>query len=339
MPINSLTDKNVPPFPIIQPVLVLVGPTAIGKTALSLELAKAFDCEIVSMDSMQVYRFMDIGTAKVTEEERSIVPHHLIDIAFPDEEYDAERFVADSCAAIQDIHARDRIPLLTGGTGLYLRALTEGLFAGGQQYPEIRARLKARLTREGNSILHKELMLCDSISAHKIHSNDTHRLIRALEIYYGSGLPWSQHLLLQAKENRDPRFTCLLQIGLTCDRKLLYERINKRSADMIHSGLEREVRGLLEAGYKSELNSMMSIGYRHMVNFIQGIWDMQEMERMLSRDTRRYAKRQFTWFYNTDNIVWFDIAEPVKIMKYVTGWFEKFTRNPDILSLSQYIKE
>lgn len=315
----------MPPFPITQPVLVLVGPTAIGKTALSLELAKAFDCEIISMDSMQVYRCMDIGTAKVTVEERSIIPHHLIDIVDPDQEYDAERFVSDSGTAIQDIHARSRIPLLTGGTGLYLRSLTEGLFAGGQQYPEIRARLKTRLAREGNSNLHKELNVYDCVSACKIHANDTHRLIRALEIYYGSGLPWSQHLLLQAEEKGDPRFTRLLQIGLTCDRKLLYERINKRTGDMIQSGLEREVRGLLEMGYGAELSPMMSIGYRHMINFIKGIWDMPEMERVLARDTRRYAKRQFTWFYNTDNIVWFDIAEPVKILRYVTEWLEKST--------------
>ncbi len=312
-------------FPITQPVLVLVGPTAIGKTALSLQLAKAFNCEIVSMDSMQVYRFMGIGTAKVTVEERSIVPHHLIDIVDPDQEYDAERFVSDSCTAIQDIHARNTTPLLTGGTGLYLRSLTEGLFPGGQQYPEIRARLKARLAREGSSNLHNELKIYDCISAGKIHANDTHRLVRALEIYYGSGLPWSQHLLLQTKEKKVPRFTRLLQIGLTCDRKLLYERINKRSGDMIHSGLEREVRGLLEMGYGAELSSMMSIGYRHMVNFIKGIWDIQEMERVLARDTRRYAKRQFTWFYNTDDIVWFDVVEPVKILRYVAEWFEKST--------------
>ena len=325
MPNSSLTDNNVAPFPITQPVLVLVGPTAIGKTALSLELALSYDCEIVSMDSMQVYRFMDIGTAKATADDRSLVPHHLIDIVDPDEEYDAERFVTDSCAAIQDIHARNKIPLLTGGTGLYLRALNEGLFAGGQQYPEIRAHLKARLAQEGNLILHKELTLYDCISANKIHVNDTHRLIRALEIYYGSGRPWSQHLLLQAKEKRAPRFTRLLQIGLTCDRKLLYERIDKRSYSMIHAGFEHEVRGLLEAGFKAELSSMMSIGYRHMVNFIKGIWDMREVERILARDTRRYAKRQLTWFYNTDNIVWFEVAEPVKIMKYVAGWFEKFS--------------
>jgi tRNA dimethylallyltransferase len=314
-------------FPITQPVLVIVGPTAIGKTALSLELARVFNCEIVNMDSMQVYRYMDIGTAKATNEERSSIPHHLIDITDPDQEYDAERFVSDSCKAIHDIHAGKKIPLLTGGTGLYLRALTEGLFAGGKQYPELRDRLKARLALEGSSILHKELVLYDRISAERIHVNDTHRLIRALEIYYGSGIPWSQHLLLQTEEKISPRFTNILQIGLICDRKVLYERINNRCSSMFHAGLEQEVRALLEAGYNAELKSMMSIGYRHMVNYIKGIWNLQEMERLLARDTRRYAKRQFTWFQNTDNIIWFDISDTAKIRSYVAGWFEKTQQN------------
>ena len=325
MAISSPTDNDVAQFPISEPVLVIVGPTAIGKTALSLELARVFNCEIVNMDSMQVYRYMDIGTAKATKEERNIVHHHLIDIADPDQEYDAERFVSDSCRAIHDIHARKKIPLLAGGTGLYLRALTEGLFAGGKQYPEIRARLKDRLAKEGSSILHEELMLCDCISGIKIHKNDTHRLIRALEIYYGSGIPWSKHLLLQKKENSNPRFTNIMQIGLTCERKLLYERINKRCSTMFQKGLEQEVRGLLEAGYNAELKSMMSIGYRHMVNYIKGSWKKPEMEELLARDTRRYAKRQFTWFYNTGNIIWFNVAEPAKIMNSITGWFGKIS--------------
>jgi tRNA dimethylallyltransferase len=309
-------------FPITQPVLVLVGPTAIGKTALSLELARVFDCEIVSLDSMQVYRHMDIGTAKVSSDERREIPHHLIDVADPDEEYDAERFVHDACKAIESIHARNKIPLLTGGTGLYLRALTEGLFAGGKQYPEIRARLKTRLASEGSSILHEELCLYDCISAKRIHVNDTHRLIRALEIYYGSGIPWSEHLLHQ-EENRTPRFSNMLRIGLSSERSLLYERINSRCSDMIHAGLEQEVRGLLDAGFNAELKSMMSIGYRHMVNSIKGIWDKQQMERFFTRDTRHYAKRQLTWFYNTADIFWFDVMASKNVIVYVADWLRQ----------------
>jgi tRNA dimethylallyltransferase len=329
-PASSPTDNDVTQFPITQPVLVIVGPTAIGKTALSLELARVFNCEIVNLDSMQVYRYMDIGTAKATEEERSIVPHHLIDIVDPDQEYDAERFVSDACNAIKNIHSRKKIPLLTGGTGLYLRALNEGLFIGGKQYPEIRARLKTRLANEGSSILHQELFLYDRISADKIHINDTHRLIRALEIYYGSGIPWSEHLHLQAQEKSTPRFTKILQIGLTCDRKLLYERINKRCKTMLHNGLEQEVRGLMAAGYSQDLKSMMSIGYRHMVHYIKGVWQQDEMEELLARDTRRYAKRQFTWFHNTGNIKWFNVSEQDTIMSYISGWFGKSSKISDI---------
>ena len=311
-------------FPIRQPVLVLVGPTAIGKTALSLELATTFGCEIVSMDSMQVYRYMDIGTAKATKDERRKIPHHLIDVADPDEEYDAERFVKDSCKVIKDILTRNKTPLITGGTGLYLRALTEGLFDGGMQYPELRAQLKERLANEGSSILHEELKLYDHISAERININDTQRLIRALEIYHGSGTPWSQHLFFQAEKKKIARFTNILQIGLTCERAILYERINRRCCVMIHAGLEQEVQGLLGDGYHAELKPMKSIGYRHMVNSLKGIWDKQEMERYLARDTRHYAKRQFTWFHNTANIHWFDVSAPSKIIGFIADWHRQY---------------
>jgi tRNA dimethylallyltransferase len=322
LPINSPTGSALT-FPITQPVLVLVGPTAIGKTALSLELASIFSCEIISMDSMQVYRRMDIGTAKVTKEERRKIPHHLIDIADPDEEYDAERFVDDSCKAIKDILDRNKTPLITGGTGLYLRSLAEGLFAGGIQYPELRAQLKERLANEGSSKLHDELKIYDCISALRINVNDTQRLIRALEIYHGSGIPWSQHLLSQAEKKKAARFTNMLQIGLTCDREILYGRINERCSVMINAGLEQEVQELLEVGYNAELKSMKSIGYRHMVNYLRGFWDKQEMERYLARDTRHYAKRQFTWFLNTADIHWFDISAPAKIIGYIAAWYRQ----------------
>jgi tRNA dimethylallyltransferase len=307
-------------FPILQPVLVLVGPTAIGKTALSLNIAEIFDCEIVNMDSMQVYRYMDIGTAKVTKEERAVCPHHLIDIVDPDQPYDAERFTVDCLAAIEEIHARNKIPLVTGGTGLYLKSLVGGLFDGGQQYSDVRAWLKGRLAAEGNSILHDELTIYDCISAEKIHKNDTHRLLRALEIYHGSGIPWSEHLQLQAGQPQRPRFAKMLQIGLNCKRDLLYERINRRSRMMLDAGLEQEVRGLLDSGYSATLKSMLSIGYRHMANYILKIWSKQEMEDLLARDTRRYAKRQLTWFTRAKDIQWYDIADSAKVRECITAW-------------------
>jgi tRNA dimethylallyltransferase len=307
-------------FSTAQPVIILVGPTAIGKTALSFQLAKEFDCEIVSMDSMQVYRYMDIGTAKATRQERERIPHHLIDIVDPDEDYDAERFVVDACTSLTDIHARQKIPLITGGTGLYLKALTEGLFPGGIRYPQIRAELKERLQREGNSKLHEELRVCDSISANRIHLNDSHRLLRALEIYHGSGIPWSQHILEQKRESGNKRFKQMLLIGLTCERHTLYEQINRRSHIMIDAGLEDEVRGLLERGYGSNLKSMMSIGYKHMLMYLQGVCGKTQMEMLLARDTRRYAKRQFTWFKKSAGILWFDKNEVEKIISLSKNW-------------------
>ena len=197
-----------------EPVLVVVGPTAIGKTALSLAIAERYNCEIISLDSMQVYRYMDIGTAKASLQERQQIPHHLIDVVEPDEHYDANRFVSDALSALQKIKSRGKISLITGGTGLYLRALTEGLFEGEAHHPELREQLRQRFDREGCSKLHEELMLIDRNSAIKIHKNDKHRLLRALEIYYATGKNWSEHLELQSKNRKPSRFTKILKITL-----------------------------------------------------------------------------------------------------------------------------
>jgi tRNA dimethylallyltransferase len=306
--------------PIIDaPVLVLVGPTAIGKTELSLQLAEQFHCEIVSVDSMQVYRFMDIGTAKVNIFERARIPHHLIDMVDPDEEYDAACFVRDAMRAIEDIHGRGRVPLLTGGTGLYLRALIDGLSAGIGQFPEIREQLQQWLTSVGSDKLHEELCRCDRISAERINANDTHRLLRALEIFQATGRPWSEHIALH-QQQKTPRFSNMLQIGLTCDRELLYRRIDMRTTLMLGSGLEQEVKGLIGRGYNPQLKSMQSIGYRHMSNYINNIWDITETERLLARDTRRYAKRQYTWFAANPALEWFEVQDHKRIRERIAGW-------------------
>ncbi len=309
-------------FPITYPVLILVGPTAIGKTALSLELAKKFDCEIVSMDSMQVYRYMDIGTAKVTIEERDNIPHHLIDIINPEEDYDASCFVRDALVALEGIHLRGKIPIITGGTGLYLRALVEGLFEEISEYPEVRERYKEKLRREGRSKLHEELLSCDCESAKRIHVNDTQRLLRALEIYHGTGLPWSEHLRRQSKHGRISRFDSLLHLGLTCDRKKLYERINLRTSLMMDNGLIEEVSNLLNMGFDENLKSMSSIGYRHALHFIKGRWQREELERLLARDTRRYSKRQYTWFSKNKDLQWFDVCHPQRVTDVAARWLE-----------------
>jgi len=303
-----------------KPLLVIVGPTAIGKTALSLRIAGHCDCEIVSVDSMQVYRYMDIGTAKASLAERREIPHHLIDIVNPDETYDAARFAEDALLVIREIHARGKLPLLTGGTGLYLRALLEGIFPGAPSDKEVRARLRLRLQTEGSSKLHEELAAVDRLSAERIHENDTQRLLRALEVYYSTGLPWSEHLKDHQSQAMPTRFTNAFELGLTCDRHLLYERINRRCEKMLDDGLEGEVKNLLEMGYHWQLKAMGAIGYRHMVGYLHREYSWQKMADLLARDTRRYAKRQYTWFRTMAALRWYEVKEEEEIMAAVDSW-------------------
>jgi tRNA dimethylallyltransferase len=303
------------------PIIVLVGPTAIGKTALSLEIASLFNCEIVSVDSMQVYRYMDIGTAKATRAERAAIPHHLIDIVDPDEQYDAARFVDDANAAIALIREKKKIPLLTGGTGLYLKAFTDGIFTSLPIDAEIRDELKKRLENEGLVSLYSELSSCDPLSARRIHGNDGQRILRALEIYQSTGISWAKHLQIQAEE-REKRslHNNMLQIGLTCDRQLLYERINGRCRQMLDVGLEQEVYDLFSRGFGKQLPSLNAIGYRHMVNYIEDKWTIEETFANLARDTRRYAKRQYTWFNGIKTIEWYHREATKEILTRITGW-------------------
>ncbi|MDW7771883.1 MAG: tRNA (adenosine(37)-N6)-dimethylallyltransferase MiaA [Desulfobulbaceae bacterium] len=302
------------------PVLVLLGPTAVGKTALSLALAELFACEVVSVDSMQVYRFMDIGTAKPTHRERERVVHHLIDIVDPDEQYNAAFFVRDALAAAAAISAAGRIPLFTGGTGLYLKALTEGLFtvedAGEDE--SIRTYLAERLKKEGREMLFAELRAIDPESAARIHINDTQRLLRALEIYKMTGKSWSERL--HSQQGPAVRFAEMLQIGLTCGRQTLYDRIDMRTHAMFAGGLIEEAEKLQKMGYSPELPSMQAIGYRHANNFLAGIWDREETIRQLARDTRRYAKRQMTWFSRNKTIEWYARDDHQGIIRRVETW-------------------
>ena len=308
------------PFPIRLPVLVLIGPTAIGKTDLSLELAQRFRGEIISMDSMQVYRHMDIGTAKATREEQGGIPHHLIDIVDPDEDYDAQRFAGDALRALKEIHGRGKLPIITGGAGLYLKALAEGLSGEIARYPELRDHFRRELEREGASKLHEYLSLCDPFSAKRIHRNDTQRLLRALEIYHGTGIPWSEHLHRQKKNGCAERFRALFQIGLTCARKILYERINLRSSMMMKNGLVDETEKLLQMGYAQDMKPMGAIGYRHALRCIEGAWNTDDAELFLARDTRRYAKRQYTWFSKNRDIRWYDPSQRASIPAVISEW-------------------
>jgi len=303
-------------------VLVLCGPTAVGKTELSLQIAERFFCEIIGVDSMQVYRHMDIGTAKPTAAERSRIAHYLIDVVDPDEDYTLGTFIRDAETAIQTIYSHKRIPLLAGGTGLYFRGLLNGVFdesfveSKRESDPDINKNetikqdLRQRLAEVGSNTLHSELAEFDPESAQRIHPNDVQRILRGLEIYYCTGIPWSKHLKNQSERNLRYR---VLKIGLTRPREELYARIDQRVQQMVENGLLTEVKNLLALGFESKLKSMQAIGYRHMVNFIEGNWSWEQTLAWLARDTRHYAKRQYTWFNNDPEIIWHDVRETDKI--------------------------
>lgn len=309
-------------FPIQEAIVSLIGPTAIGKTDLSIELSQKYNFEIISVDSMQIYKHMDIGTAKITKEEMQGVPHHLIDIVSPDEDFDAVRFEERALKAVREILARGNRVLLTGGTGLYLRSLLEGLSQKLPNFPDIRKELELELEREGRSKLHEHLSVIDRASAKRIHKNDTHRLLRAIEIYKGTGQKWSD-LIREHKASSKIRFSNYLAIGLTCERKLLYERIGQRTEIMLSNGFEEEVKGLLHRGYSKTLKSMRSIGYSHMVKMIEGEWSRETMVEKLTRDTRRYAKRQYTWFNRMEEIKWFDPANRAQIPSFIEEFLKR----------------
>lgn len=300
--------------------MVIVGPTAVGKTALSLAIAERFSGEIIGADSMQVYRHMDIGTAKPTLEERGRVRHHLIDVADPNERYQAARYATEALQACRDITDRGKVPLVVGGTGLYLHALIHGVFDMPLVAARLRADLQTRLVEEGREALHRELHTVDPVSAARIHANDTQRLLRGLEIFMATGIPWSRHLTEQEKYTKIQK---VLKIGLTCDRKTLYARINQRVDWMMETGLLEEVRHLLALGYDGQLNAMQSLGYRHMINYIEGRWPLDQAVEFLARDTRRFAKRQFTWFGRDPSIHWYGVDQEKEIMQLIT----EFLRN------------
>lgn len=287
-------------------VIVVCGPTGIGKTALSLSLAEEFSGEIVGADSMQIYKKMDIGTAKPGAEELSRVPHHMIDIVDPDDPYDAARYAADGREAIFDIFSRNRVPFVVGGTGLYIKTILHGLFRANPADPEIRSKLKNDAVKHGSQWVYEKLKACDPEAAARIHQNDTYRVIRALEIYEISGQTMTQY---QKDHGFRENLFDVLKVCLMIDRKALYERINRRVDQMLEEGLLDEVKRLLSRGYADTLKPMQSIGYRHMSDFINGQISWDEAVYTLKRDTRRYAKRQLTWFRKDKDMIW---KEPSK---------------------------
>jgi len=282
-------------------VIIICGPTGIGKTSVAIKIAEAVNGEIISADSMQIYRHMDIGTAKPTPAELARVRHHMIDIVNPDEHFDAALFSEIAHNKVLKLDKRRIVPIVAGGTGLYIKALIHGLFGADPADPKIRIKLKEEADAHGADFLYKRLAKSDPVAAERIHPNDTYRIIRALELTEATGKTISKH---HGEHGfADNRYK-VLKIGLQMEREALYDRINQRVDVMIGEGLADEVSGLLERGYSQDLKSMQSIGYRHMVDFIKGRVLLDETIRTLKRDTRRYAKRQMTWFNADPEIVW-----------------------------------
>jgi tRNA dimethylallyltransferase len=286
-------------------VIAIVGPTAVGKSELALDLAQYFPLEIISADSRQVYRYMDIGTNKPSLAERAAVPHHIIDVVEPDQDFSLATYDQLAFEALKGIHQRDRLPLLVGGSGLYIWSLVEGWKI--PRVPpdrEMRRRLETRAEQEDSQSLYRELEEIDPAAAAKISPRNIRRIVRALEIYYATGQPPSQ---FQRKE--EPSFSVLV-IGLTQERSQLYRRIDERADSMIQRGLVEEVQQLLKKGYSPRLPSMSGIGYKQIVQFLQGQMTLPEAVDKIRHETHRLARRQYAWFrLNDSRIHWFDVTD------------------------------
>jgi tRNA dimethylallyltransferase len=285
-------------------VIAIIGPTAVGKSDLALHLARSFPLEIISADSRQVYRHMDIGTNKPTLAERALVPHHIIDVADPDEDFSLATYHQLAFKAIKAIQQKGKLPLLVGGSGLYVWSLVEGWKI--PRVPpdrEMRRRLETRTEQGDIQSLYRELQNVDPVAAEKIDPRNIRRVVRALEIYYATGQPASQ---LQRRE--EPSFSVLV-IGLTQERSELYRRIDARVDDMMQRGLVEEVQQLLEKGYRPLLPSMSGIGYRQIAQFLQGVMTLPEAVDRIRYETHRLARHQYAWFRLNDmRIRWFDVT-------------------------------
>ena len=277
--------------------ILLLGPTGGGKTALSLALGEQFGGEIVSCDSVAVYRGMDLGTAKPTREEQERLPHHLIDVSEPDQPFTAGEYSRQARAALREIAGRSRLPIVTGGTGLYLRALTDGLFAGPSRQEELRCRLSQSQAKRGKDWLHRLLSRLDPASAARIHANDIAKLIRAIEVCVAARKPLSQVMA------RDPLTGFrLLRIGLNPPRQKLYERLNRRAEGMFAAGLVEETRGLL--GRYGPVKALDSLGYRQALRVLRESWTVEEAIAAAQQGHRNFAKRQLTWFRREPEVHW-----------------------------------
>ncbi len=287
-------------------LIIIAGPTGIGKSAAALALAREFGGEIVSADSMQVYRFMDIGTAKPSPEDRALVRHHMIDVVNPDEAYNAALYGEQARGIVQALHEGRQNIWGAGGTGLYIRVLTGGLLEGPGSDAGMRSVFRQEIERYGTAYLHERLRMKDRAAAERIHPNDAVRLMRALEVIELSG---ESIVARQREHGFSDRPYDGLKIGLMDEREGLYERIDRRCDGMIEAGLVGEVENLLARGYPESLKSMQSLGYRHMIAHLKASLSLSEAAARMKRDTRNYAKRQLTWFRADREMIWFRPGE------------------------------
>ena len=285
-----------------KPLIILTGPTAVGKTKASIGLAKAVDGEIISADSMQVYRHMDIGSAKIKPEEMEGIPHHLIDVLEPDDEFHVVKFQQLAKKAMREIWERGHIPIVTGGTGFYIQALLYDIdFDENEKEDACRKELEAYAREHGAEALHEKLALVDPSSAEMIHPNNIKRVIRALEFYEQTGKRISEHNETQRQRESPYAFAYFV---LTDDRAHLYERINRRVDQMIEEGLVNEVQALKDKGYTKQLVSMQGLGYKEILDYLDGNCTLEEAIYTIKRDTRHFAKRQLTWFKRELDGIW-----------------------------------
>ncbi len=302
------------PSSSLPPVILLAGPTAVGKTQLALEIAHRLGTEIINCDSMQVYRYMEIGTAKPTPEERALVAHHLLDVADPDEPFDAARYAELARPVIESLRNRGKVPLVVGGTGLYMKVLTRGICPAAPRDPAIREQLRRELEEHGLERLYQELGRVDPEAGRRLHPHDRQRVLRALEVQRLTGIPLS---CWQSQHRFQQTIYRTVKIFLYRDRNVLYERINRRVRQMLEQGLVAEVRRLLAMGYGPELKSMQAVGYKQLAAHLLGACPLASAVTDMERATRHYARRQLTWFRGDPEFRWVQADDRQGILEWL----------------------
>jgi len=295
-------------------IIIVLGPTCVGKSATSIKIAKIFKSEIINCDSMQVYKGFDIGTDKLSQEKRENIPHHLLDIVPPSTQFTAADFVSLSVQAIGSILERKKLPIIVGGTGLYLKALLDGLFPEGRSDPNIRRRLEKEATDKGLDSLWKKLNELDPVYAQKIGCNDRIRIIRAMEVFLATKTPLSQHFLKTRSFVKDFH---IIKIGLKLERSEINRKIEERVDKMFEKGIVEEVRHLRETGVEEDAPPFRALGYKHVLRLIKKEMSSEEAIELTKRDTRHYAKRQMTWFRKMEGIRWFPPHKFSTIVRYI----------------------